>query len=76
MKTILLIIWFLVFGLPAGLLSADAPQKETPIPQPSKEDLEIIKMLETLKLMDIMKNYDLVNNMEILIEEDTHEDNN
>jgi len=75
MKTIMLMIWFLVFCLPVGFLSADEPQKKTPVAQPSEEDLEIIKMLETLKIMDMMRNYELIKDMEILIEEDTNEDN-
>jgi hypothetical protein len=78
MKTILWIIWFLVFFLPDAMVYAkeqkNEKQKETKSFQIPKEDVEIIEVMEILKLMDMMKDYDLAKDMEILIEEDDNED--
>ncbi len=78
MKTILWIIWLLVFCLPDAMVYAnekkDDPKKETKSFQIPKEDAEIIEVMEILKMMDMMKEYDLIQDMEILIEEKDNED--
>jgi len=76
MKNILFILLLLMFCFSGKIIFAEEQQKETAktINKISKEDMEIIKVLEVLKLMELMENMDLAKDMEILIEEDTHED--
>ncbi len=75
MKKIIVLIWFLFLLLPVDFLFAGEEEKEVETTKISEEDKEIIKVLEVLKLMDMMKDYDLVQDMEILIEENTDENN-
>jgi len=76
MRRVLMILWLLAVCLSNAAVFADNVEKESKTIQPSKEDLEIVKVLEELKLMNMMKDYDLIKDVEILIEEEAHEENN